>query len=360
MRSAFRPWPFQRALVLHDARAEQGAPDAADVLVEAEHIADALRALDLDAEIVPVDLDLGRLAARISAAGAAVAFNLVESLDGRGALIHLVPALLEALGVPFTGAPAAAQHMTSSKRLAKARLAAAGLPVPEPWRDGAPGGPWIVKSVWEHASIGLDDASVVASSHDVPLLITRRRARWGGEWIAERFVPGRELNVALIATPAGVRTLPPAEIEFDAYPPGKPRIVGYAAKWDPHSFEYRATPRRFGVEPELAARIGELALACWELFDLEGYARVDFRVPEDGRPVILEINANPCLSPDAGFAAALAEAGISFADAVAWIVEDAAARHAVVDGRATIDSVARAATTDSGAHAAASGVDRLR
>src|SRR5690606_31385231 len=160
------------------------------------------------------------------------------------------------------------------------------------------------KSVWEHASVGLDDASVVADSGAAAALIERKRAELGGEWFAERFVPGRELNLALLATPAGVRALPVAEIEFDAFPADKPRIVGYAAKWDADSFEYRATPRRFDIEPELAARAIDLALACWARFGLEGYARVDFRVGTDGAPTILEINANPCLSPDAGFAAA--------------------------------------------------------
>lgn len=63
-----------------------------------------------------------------------------------------------------------------------------------------------------------------------------------------------------------------------------------------------------------------LALACWRLFRLRGWARVDFRVDADGHPFILEVNANPCLSPDAGYAAALERAGIPFADAVGRIV----------------------------------------
>jgi D-alanine-D-alanine ligase len=74
----------------------------------------------------------------------------------------------------------------------------------------------------------------------------------------------------------------------------------------------------------------DLARACWGLFGLRGYARVDFRVDPAGRPWILEINANPCLSPDAGYAAALAEAGISYDEAVQRIIECAVA------GRETI------------------------
>jgi D-alanine-D-alanine ligase len=120
--------------------------------------------------------------------------------------------------------------------------------------------------------------------------------------------------------------LPIAELRFQDFPAGKPRIVGYAAKWDTTSFEYRNTVRSFEVEAELAGRARELALHCWELFALGGYARVDFRVDSGGRPWILEINANPCLSPDAGFAAAAAEAGIDFDTMIAALLEDALRR----------------------------------
>ena len=64
---------------------------------------------------------------------------------------------------------------------------------------------------------------------------------------------------------------------------------------------------------------------CWNLFGLRGYARVDFRLDHQGQPWVLEVNANPCLSPNAGFAAALEAAEIPFADALHRIMNDAAA-----------------------------------
>jgi D-alanine-D-alanine ligase len=258
-----------------------------------------------------------------------------------------VPALLEALDRPFTGCSAAALGLTSNKVLAKRQLRAAGIPTPAPFDegvlahddasggDGAAPGPddtaprsedsWIVKSVWEHASLGLDDTSIVTGAA-VADAVAARRERYGGEWFAEQFVPGRELNVALIATGDGPRVLPVAEIRFEDFPAGKPRIVGYAAKWDATSFEYRNTPRAFDVEPAIAHRVGEVALACWRLFGLDGYARVDFRIDEQGEPWVLEVNANPCLSPDAGFAAALAEAGVEYRAAIAGLIDDALRR----------------------------------
>jgi D-alanine-D-alanine ligase len=120
--------------------------------------------------------------------------------------------------------------------------------------------------------------------------------------------------------------LPPAEIDFEAFPAGKPRIVGYAAKWDEEAMEFAGTPRKFDfpkADAPLLDRLAGLALDCWRLFGLAGYARVDFRVDSRGQPWILEVNANPCLSADAGFAAALCRAEISFVRAVEWIVNDA-------------------------------------
>jgi D-alanine-D-alanine ligase len=251
-----------------------------------------------------------------------------------------MPMLLEALGVPFTGAPSRAMFLTSNKPLAKGWLKYHHLPTP-PWIEDESGtaagsrgssdrlaGKWIVKPVWEDASVGLHDASVVADIGAARERLAACRAR-GGTWFAEAYVEGREFNVSLLArADGGVRVLPVAEIRFVDYPPGKPRIVGYDAKWREGSFEYRSTPRDYALsrtDPELSHRIGVLAWECWRAFGLRGYARVDIRVDEHGEPWVLEINANPCLASDAGFAAALAEAGIPFEQAIARIVEDCGA-----------------------------------
>lgn len=313
-----------RVLLLHDEYACESRIDTSDVLAEAAHLAAALDALGYEPVIQAVGLDLAALADTIASAAPVAVFNLVESLAGRAQLIHFVPSLLETSGTPYTGCPSSAQYFTSNKLLAKRQLRAAVIPTPEVWAPQlTESGPWIVKSVWEHASLGIDDSSVVARGSDVPAALQRRRGEFGGEWFAERFIGGRELNVALIAEPSGVRPLPIAEILFEEFPPDKPRIVGYAAKWQDESFEYRHTPRTFAVEPALARRATDAALACWRLFALQGYARVDFRVDSNGGLWVLEVNANPCLSPDAGFAAALQEGGIRFADAVSWLLEDA-------------------------------------
>jgi D-alanine-D-alanine ligase len=188
-------------------------------------------------------------------------------------------------------------------------------------------GTFVVKSVWEHASIGLDEDSVVECADALALAaeLARRLPSLGGSGFAEAYVEGREFNLSLLAGEGGPSVLAPAEIDFQGYGPEKRRVVGYRAKWDPASFEYHHTPRRFAFPASDCALLDELAAlarAAWELFGLSGWARVDFRVDAAGRPWILEVNTNPCLSPDAGFAAALAEEGLTLADALARILAD--------------------------------------
>ncbi len=317
-------------------RVDAEAPlDERDVLVQVDAVRTALHSLGHATIDVPLSLDLGAAAAALSAAGPLIAFNLAETIDGKGSLIQLAPTLLESLRIPYTGAPSEAVLLTSHKLLAKKTLSAGGIPTPA-WAsakealNGRPPGPapWIVKSVWEHASIGLEDSAVAGTEEELVREVRRRVARESIEHLfVEQYVDGRELNLALLGGPAGPQNLPPAEIRFVGYPPGKPRMVGYRAKWDEGSFEYGNTPRRFDFPPEdegLLKKLVALSRECWRLFGLAGYARVDFRVDAAGRAWVLEINTNPCLALDAGFMAAADRAGLTLEQVVERIVAEAA------------------------------------
>ena len=330
--------------ILHNRVADDASASDRDVLVQVEAVTAALDGLGHQTVAVECDLDLLSLQRRLRALRPDAVFNLVESLDGSDSLMFLVPALLDRMNLPYTGSPTEAIWLTNHKLLAKERLSQAGLPTPV-WRSGPqtagsslatgrgpksiqPGTRFVIKAVSEHASLGLDEHSLVAIADEADL------QRHMGEFrnalqrpcFAEQFIAGREFNISLLAHADGCQVLPPAEIDFSAFPPGKPRLVGYRAKWEEDTFEYLNTPRRFDFPPQdgpLLKRIGELAGACWDLFRVRGYTRVDFRVDQDGQPWILEVNANPCLSPDAGFAAALQRAGIGYETAVARILSDA-------------------------------------
>jgi len=323
-----------RVAVLHSSIGADAGPDELDTLVQVEAISGVLTAAGHEVVAIPCGLDLAAAKAALGAASPDLVFNLVESMDGTGRLIQLAPALVERLGLPMTGCPADAIYVTSNKLLAKQVLDLSGLPVPGwyprsiPTGGSAPvpSGRLIVKSLWEHASVGLEESSVITPSSEAELVaeLARRREALGGDAFAEQFVDGREFNLSVLEDRDGARVLPPAEIRFVDFPKDKARIVGYRAKWDTASFEYEHTVRSFDFSPEdapLLAALERLALRAFDVFQLRGYARVDFRVDPAGAPFILEVNANPCLSPDAGFAAAAKRAGIGYDELILRIAE---------------------------------------
>lgn len=347
-----RPDGLTVAVVYNDTVGDAAA-DARDVLVQVECVADALERLGHQWVKVPATLDLATVEQRLRECRPDVAFNLVESLGGSDRLAHLATSLLDALELPYSGEQTAATFFSNNKLMAKERLKSAGLPTPawladtpfnaaQPWetlggvaRAAAPAadglafpGRFIIKRVHDHSSAGIDDDAVVEAADLAELqgIVRRHSEKCGRTCFAEQFIAGREFNVSLLAGPSGVDVLPCAEIDFSAFPPEKPHIVGYPAKWDPASFEFGATPRKFEFsagDQMLLGRLRLLARQCWYVFGLRSYARVDFRVDRDGQPFILEINTNPCLSPDAGFAAALTQAGLRFDTAVQRIVDAA-------------------------------------
>jgi D-alanine-D-alanine ligase len=304
--------------------ATESRPDETDTVISAEAVAGALEVLGFAAEIIALNPDLSQLDA-LPARRPLVVFNLVDAVNGDGRLAPMVPARLDTLGLRYTGCGTSAWLDTLSKIGTKLKLAHVGLPTPSWSEDGSGLDPQvrvIVKPVWEHGSLGLDERSVMRGA-DAARAIAERNMRWKTEHFAEGYLDGREFNLSLLEGPTGPRVLPIAEIVFEGFAEA-PRIVGYDAKWVPDSQAYVGTPRRFGLEadtPELAAKLTGLALAAWQLFALSGYARVDFRLDGEGEPAILEVNMNPCLSPDAGFAAAAKEAGFAYEAMIAAIVE---------------------------------------
>ena len=333
-----------RVAVLYNAVSQQDTIEDLDVLVQVEVLSQALAHLGHELFPLACTLDLDSMKERLRQLQPDVVFNLVESLLGNDSLVYIPPAVLGAMNLPFTGASAESLFLTTHKLLAKERIFGAGLPTPC-WimedatledNENPSVGPrphpkgegktmrWIIKGVWEQGSRDMDDEAVFTGGlAEVHCRLRERIARTGRPAFAEQFVDGREFNLALLTGPGGVEVLPPAEIDFSAFPAQKPRIVGYRAKWQADSFEYNNTPHRFdfpAADRPLLDNLEELARQCWRLFMLRGWGRVDFRVDQQGRPWILEVNANPCLSPDAGFAAALRQAGIEFDEAMKRIL----------------------------------------
>jgi D-alanine-D-alanine ligase len=323
-----------KIVILHTDLTLDAGEDELDCLRQADTVAEALLTLGHEPALMPFVLDLGKNIEALRSANPYVVFNLVETLGGRGSLIHVAPALLDFLQIPYTGCRTDAMFLTSNKPMAKKVMYNAGIETPA-WitEDGFSAGStvadtFIVKASWEDASVGLDENSIIKTTNKTGILaaINNRKKKLSCPCFAEAYIEGREFNIALLATESGVKLLPPAEMLFLDYPPDKLKLLDYRAKWVEDSFEYDNTRRTLDIpsaDAALIAGLQDIALRCWQLFGLRGYARVDFRVDKKGNPFVLEINANPCLSPEAGFVATLERASLKYHEAIGCLVNDA-------------------------------------
>ena len=260
------------------------------------------------------------------APGEWLVFNLCESLNGDSNLEATVPEALEAHGFAYTGARPAALRLCLDKARAKSLLAAHGLPTPRFAVLSAPDEPCdlplpaLVKPAAEDASMGITVDSVVRDRAALARQVAYVLETYREPALVEEFIPGREFNVAVWGDDPP-RPLPISEIRYDGFDDPLERLLTYEAKWLEDSFACRHTA---GVCPaevdgELARRLLETALAAYSLTGCRGYARVDMR-ERDGVPYVLEVNPNPSLCADAGFARSARAAGYDQPHMAAQIV----------------------------------------
>jgi D-alanine-D-alanine ligase len=348
-----------RIAIVHNEVEATGRTDELDVLIQAEAISKSLGELGHEVHQLPCSLDLNRIKAQLETLKPDTVFNLVESLGGEERLIFLFPGLLDIMGLSYTGSHTEAIFLTSHKILSKDRMSLAGLPTP-PWIGPYPNDvpsmnrnkpdlpvkkvQWIIKSLRDHGSLGLEVGNIVSgkTEEQINTILQKRAADLGGSCFAEAFIHGREFNISIISGPEGPTVLSPAEIVFEGFEKGTPMIVGYKAKWEEQTFEYENTPRTFDFKDSdqpLLFTLKSLALRCWNLFGLKGYARVDFRVDETGRPWILEINCNPCLNPDGGFPAAVMNSGLTYTGMIQRVISECGRPHTPIAKRDLIQEI---------------------
>lgn len=327
------PGTNQKVVIFHSPLKGDASLDELDVLDEAGYMGAGLRSLGYIVEIMPFPYDLDSIGRIIKKISPVFVVNLVETICGDGRLVHIAPAIFDHFHVPYTGCGSEAIYLTSNKILAKRIMLANGIPTPACFsyedimhKAGMDmHGSYIVKSIWEHASFGLDEREKMLYDHADELFekFTDQGCKMK-DYFAESYIHGREFNVSLLASNKLPDILPVAEMCFN-YPAGKPKILGYQAKWEVDSFEYQHTTRHFlqeGTESQLVNNLREVSLKCWKVFGLRAYARVDFRVSEEGDIYVLEINANPCVSENSGYVAALERAGITREEMMTRIIAD--------------------------------------
>lgn len=309
--------------IVYNRPAETGSANwqsSQDVLQQVEAVERSMGELGVAHLSLPFDRDLRKFLEVIRQEQVDAVFNLCESVDDNPHLGGHPAAVFELLGLPFTGSGSLALMLTTDKLLAKRQLAAAGLATPAYFTyDGAPAGalpdiplPAIIKPRFEDASIGIDQESVVFTAQELREKLPEFYQRYG-PLLVEQFITGREFNISLFGYPAP-QVLPMAEIDFSAFPQALHRIVGYKAKWDENAFEFHHTPRCFPQDLPAAEEqnLRQVAAEAYSLFMLRDYGRIDVRMDDRGKVYVLEANANPCLSPDAGFVAAAQQGKMNY------------------------------------------------
>lgn len=244
------------------------------------------------------------LAGLATVRGADVLFLVLHGGAGEGGILQ---AVLEAIGVPYTGSGPLGSALAVDKDLSKRLFRAAGIPVadwimtPPPIKPGALkralGLPMIVKPSKQGSTLGL---SLVKREQDVTAAIAEA-ARWDDEVMVEAFIPGRELTVGVL----GDEALPPGEII------PRHELFDYECKYTPGMSE-EVFPAKIGSR--IARRLQELALSAHRAVKLGGYSRIDFRVTPDGDIFCLEANNLPGLTRTSLYPQGARAAGMDYAE----------------------------------------------
>jgi len=315
-----------KCLIIYNEPATDALPDELDVIDQVNFIETTLKKIGISTQRRGLTENFFSEVAMIAKEDFDFIFNLAEAVGQRAEILYFIPALLNMHHIPYTGCPVEAAFLSGSKVLARQIMKAHGIPVAGGHKISeaagmVPGRKYILKPVWEDGSLGITEESVFIFDGSVPGIL---KGKDDSHWFIEEFIEGREFNVSVISGPDGPVMLPPAEMVFNNYPDDIPRIVSYKAKWEEDTFQYHSSRRSFpdNLSITLLNNLKETVMACWDTFGLRGYARVDMRVDANDEVYVLEINANPCISPDGGFIAAALHAGKTPEEIICDIIHD--------------------------------------
>lgn len=254
-----------------------------------------------------------------------------------------VPALLEALGIPYTGAGPQCLAFCYDKSLVRGVAEEMKIPVPSAFfikpEDSAFELPFafpvIVKPNCGDASFGITARSVSNNAEELLGAVQDIRHAFGYEKpiIVEEFLPGKDLTVGIIGNPPSSYTvLPIAEEDYSALPPDLPRICGYEAKWRPDSPYWNLKSVRAELPDIIENAIVQWCVELWERLECRDYARFDWRLDSDGNPKLLEVNPNPGWCWDGHLAKMAVQTQMSYAQMLEAILKAAEDRLDLLKG----------------------------
>lgn len=263
-----------------------------------------------------------------------VCFNFVESLDGESNFESYIAGLYELLNLPFTGNSMLCLGTCLNKQITKQILKAnyintANFKILEynskiPIDTKGLKFPLILKLNKEDASIGISENSVVKNKNQFNKQVEYLFNTYKQNILVEEYIEGREFNVAIL----GDQALPISEITFNSLPKNLPKIVTYEAKWNSDSIYYKGTIPHCpaNLEETTKNRIIETAIRAFNCMECRDYARVDIRLDKNNTPYVIEVNPNPDILPDSGFARAAKVSGISYQNLLYKIINMALKR----------------------------------
>ena len=324
-----------KVVILHSADALE--PPVDPVL---EQLRGALKSCGHAVQSLPVDDAVAPMVAELTAAAPDIVFNLAESFGGKSALESNVAALLNLLGLRYTGSSPTGLLLAGDKSLTKQLLSFHGIRTPEfatvfrgavDWA-GDIAFPLIVKPPQEDASLGITTSSVVNDLRELFTRIDELQSEFQQPVLVEQFIEGREFYVGVLGN-ANARALPVIELDFSGFPAGVPRIASWAAKWGDDGAgsgeQYAGTRSVFPTDlaSELVERMQQVAIDAFHALRLRDYARIDLRVSDGGEIFVIEVNPNCYLERESEFARAAAAGEIDYDALIARIVELASARY---------------------------------
>ena len=297
----------------------------ADVL-EAEwkmeyDVIETLREMGHTVRVLGMHDELGSIRPTVGLFKPHIVFNLMEAFAGVATFDQNVVSSLELLRLPDTGCNPRGRILARDKSLSKQLLAYHRIAAPHfiVVRRGRParvpralGFPLIVKSLFFEASVGISQASVVENQEQLERRVLFIHDSVGTAAIVEQFIDGRELYVGVLGNQR-LDVFPVWEMSFAQMPENRWRISTERVKW---STKYQ---KRHGImtdaatlDPEIVARVQRVAKRTYRALDLNGYARIDLRMDDQGRMYVLEANPNPNLAYGEDFAESAEVAGTSY------------------------------------------------
>lgn len=294
------------------------------------NILKTLKELGHSVEVLCIYDNLEILAEKIKTCRPDIIFNLIESFKGQSYHERDIASFLQLTGIPFTGCGATGITLCKNKGLSKEILSYHRIRVPKfailkrkkrIYRPKYLPFPIIVKPLGEEASYGISQASLVENEEQFQERVRFIQESLNHHAIAEEYIAGRELYVGVLGNHQ-LQVFPVREMEFRDVPDESPKIATYKAKWD---YKYR---KKWGIrnkfaeniEPELLEKIKNTCKRIYRGLLIQGYARLDLRLTEEGKIVFLEANPNPILAAEEDFAESAKKAGISYQQLIQKII----------------------------------------